>query len=178
MAPKRHTSSATGSPGVHQSPTFSSPASSPRFSTPAKFGAQHSSPSSPPSHAPSPRFSTASPRAKPAPIDLVQTLQSLPRTYLARTPPRHLLLDLFLAQLVFLGVVQFAYCVLAGNYPFNAFLSAFAATVGQFVLTVSLRMQTSIENRGQFRKVSDERAFMDYILGSLILHFLCVNFVN
>ncbi len=32
-------------------------------------------------------------------------------------------------------MLQFLYCVIAGNYPFNAFLSGFSATVGQFVLT-------------------------------------------
>ena len=31
--------------------------------------------------------------------------------------------------------------------PFNAFLSGFSATVGQFVLTASLRMQTNPENK-------------------------------
>ena len=78
--------------------------------------------------------------------------------------------------LVVVGVLQFVYCILAGNYvryflasllllfggcrerslsigilltwpalhqPFNAFLSGFSAAVGQFVLTASLRMQTS-----------------------------------
>lgn len=45
--------------------------------------------------------------------------------------------------LAIVAVVQFLYCILAGNYPFNAFLSGFCAAVGQFVLTASLRMQTS-----------------------------------
>ena len=65
------------------------------------------------------------------------------------------------------------------SQPFNAFLSGFSATVGQFVLTVSLRMQTNPENGAAFGKgMSQERAFADYVLGSLILHFFCVNFVN
>lgn len=41
--------------------------------------------------------------------------------------------------------------------PYNAFLSGFSATVGQFVLTVSLRMQTTKENRAEFKGLSDER---------------------
>ncbi|EEP76973.1 hypothetical protein UREG_01822 [Uncinocarpus reesii 1704] len=63
--------------------------------------------------------------------------------YLVQTSQRTKLLDAFMAFLVLVGAVQFAYCVLAGNYPFNAFLSGFCAAVGQFVLTASLRMQTS-----------------------------------
>lgn len=41
--------------------------------------------------------------------------------------------------------------------PFNAFLSGFSATVGQFVLTASLRMQTNTENKVEFEKISHER---------------------
>ncbi len=41
--------------------------------------------------------------------------------------------------------------------PFNAFLAGFSATVGQFVLTASLRMQTNPENASEFKTVSNER---------------------
>ncbi|KAJ5364062.1 uncharacterized protein N7496_009775 [Penicillium cataractarum] len=118
--------------------------------------------------------------------------------YLATTPQRTLLLDAFMAFLVLVGGLQFLYCVLAGNYPFNAFLSGFSAAVGQFVLTASLRMQTSDSGSGSSSKpsskgknarfaddnedqgsgTSHERAFADYIFGSLILHFFCINFIN
>ncbi len=85
--------------------------------------------------------------------------------------------------------------------PFNAFLSGFSAAVGQFVLTASLRMQTaerlpptaSAEAKKAAAKkmdgasgevgeqnggVSSERAFADFVFGSLILHAFCVNFIN
>jgi oligosaccharyltransferase complex subunit epsilon len=76
------------------------------------------------------------------------------KTYLDTTPQRTKLIDVFMAFLVVVGALQFVYCVLVGNYvrhphrafyyrsmltvplqPFNAFLSGFSATVGQFVLT-------------------------------------------
>ncbi|KAF1811360.1 defender against death DAD protein [Eremomyces bilateralis CBS 781.70] len=98
--------------------------------------------------------------------------------YVAKTPQRTKLIDTFMAFLMVVGAVQFAYCVVAGNYPFNAFLSGFGATVGQFVLTASLRIQTNVENEGEFKNISNERAFADYIFGSLLLHFFCVNFIN
>ncbi|GAB1310953.1 oligosaccharyltransferase complex subunit epsilon [Madurella fahalii] len=98
--------------------------------------------------------------------------------YLDTTPQRTKLLDSFMAFLVVVGGLQFVYCVLAGNYPFNAFLSGFAATVGQFVLTASLRIQTTEANKKDFPEVSPERAFADYVVCSLILHFFCVNFIN
>ncbi|EHL03626.1 putative Dolichyl-diphosphooligosaccharide--protein glycosyltransferase subunit DAD1 [Glarea lozoyensis 74030] len=83
--------------------------------------------------------------------------------YLDKTPQRTKLIDVFMAFLV---------------VPFNAFLSGFSATVGQFVLTASLRIQTNVENKADFTSVSQERAFADYVFGSLILHFFCVNFIN
>jgi len=116
--------------------------------------------------------------------------------YLSETPQRIYLLDSFMVFLVAVGAAQFVYCVIGGNYPFNAFLSGFCAAVGQFVLTASLRMQTlnspslteSSTNKGNEAKqqelkqeentISSERAFADYIFGSLILHFFCINFIN
>ncbi|RWA07460.1 hypothetical protein EKO27_g7643 [Xylaria grammica] len=98
--------------------------------------------------------------------------------YQKTTPQRTKLIDTFMAFLVIVGGLQFAYCVLAGNYPFNAFLSGFSATVGQFVLTASLRIQTTEANKSEFPSVSPERAFADYVVGSLILHFFCINFIN
>ncbi|KAL4939855.1 hypothetical protein BDV06DRAFT_29466 [Aspergillus oleicola] len=153
---------------------------------------------------------TPNPSASTAPTPNITTLSSGPKTlssnssvsdiavhvwhqYLTTTPQRTMLLDAFMAFLVLVGGVQFAYCVLAGNYPFNAFLSGFCAAVGQFVLTASLRMQTSSSGEGATGKskgpkvvvkgegaegVSHERAFADYIFGSLILHFFCINFIN
>ncbi|PBP27286.1 defender against death DAD protein [Diplocarpon rosae] len=100
------------------------------------------------------------------------------QNYLDKTPQRTKLIDVFMSFLVVVGVLQFVYCVIVGNYPFNAFLSGFSATVGQFVLTASLRIQTNTENKAEFTEVSPERAFADYVFGSLILHFFCVNFIN
>lgn len=82
-----------------------------------------------------------------------KVLQNIYNYYIQDTPQRTKLIDVFLVFLVAVGALQFLYCVLAGNYvgspgasrethrmltsaqPFNAFLSGFSATVGQFVLT-------------------------------------------
>jgi hypothetical protein len=44
----------------------------------------------------------------------------------------------------------------SSSQPFNAFLSGFGATVGQFVLTASLRIQTNPANEKDF-DISHER---------------------
>ncbi|TKA82255.1 hypothetical protein B0A55_01692 [Friedmanniomyces simplex] len=120
-------------------------------------------------------LSNAAPRSLQ---DAQQILLGMWNTYVDKTPQRVKLLDTFMAFLMLVGVLQFVYCVIAGNYPFNAFLAGFSATVGQFVLTASLRIQTNPENEKEFRNTSDERAFADFVFGSMILHFFCVNFIN
>ncbi|KAJ4197760.1 oligosaccharyltransferase complex subunit epsilon [Fusarium falciforme] len=122
--------------------------------------------------------SASQPKPKKSGDSWDKVLQNIYDHYIQDTPQRTKLIDVFLVFLVAVGALQFLYCVLAGNYPFNAFLSGFSATVGQFVLTVSLRVQTSQSNKTEFPSVSPERAFADYVVCSLILHFFCVNFIN
>ncbi|CAG5173765.1 uncharacterized protein ALTATR162_LOCUS7680 [Alternaria atra] len=110
--------------------------------------------------------------------DAAAIAQGIWDKYVSKTPQRTKLLDTFLAFLIIVGALQFLYVVLVGNFPFNAFLSGFSATVGQFVLTASLRIQTNSENKAHFENISHERAFADFIFGSLLLHFFCVNFIN
>ncbi|KAL2212592.1 oligosaccharyl transferase subunit [Sarocladium strictum] len=107
-----------------------------------------------------------------------KVLQNIYDYYMKETPQRTKLIDVFLAFIAVVGALQFVYCILAGNYPFNAFLAGFGSTVGQFVLTISLRIQTTEANKSEFPSVSPERAFADYVVCSLILHFFCVNFIN
>ncbi|KAG8961950.1 oligosaccharyltransferase complex subunit epsilon [Tulasnella sp. 419] len=76
------------------------------------------------------------------------------------------------------GIIQFLYYALVTNFPFNSFISAFGSTVGQFVLTASLRSQVNPQNREQFKTVSPQRAFADFALGSIVLHFFVFNFLG
>ncbi|KAF3046541.1 oligosaccharyltransferase complex subunit epsilon [Didymella heteroderae] len=110
--------------------------------------------------------------------DAQDILQGVWNRYVEKTPQRTKLLDSFMLFLVVVGALQFLYVVLVGNFPFNAFLSGFSACVGQFVLTASLRIQTNPENKADFESISHERAFADFVFGSLLLHFFCVNFIN
>ncbi|CAH7668404.1 defender against cell death 1 [Phakopsora pachyrhizi] len=99
-------------------------------------------------------------------------------SYLGGTPSSLLLIDSFLVFLMFSGVIQFVYCTLFTNFPFNAFLASFSAHIGQFVLTASLRSQVNPQNSDIFESVSPERAFADFVFGSLVLHFFAFNFLG
>ncbi|KAF2806960.1 defender against death DAD protein [Mytilinidion resinicola] len=144
----------------------------PKNRHPTSASVQSSTPKSTPS-------ATTTTSSKPLNANTAQDIvQNVWDKYVQRTPQRVKLLDSFMAFLVAVGALQFVYCVIVGNYPFNAFLSGFSATVGQFVLTASLRIQTNPENKAEFETISNERAFADFIFGSLLLHFFCVNFIN
>ncbi|KAG8624923.1 hypothetical protein KVT40_006674 [Elsinoe batatas] len=154
----------------------------PSTATPSQPSASQTPQKNPTTAMPATSKTTSSTSSSSAAIRNPQSAQdiamSIYRKYVDQTPQRVKLVDVFMGFLVVVGVIQFVYCVLFGNFPFNAFLSGFSATVGQFVLTASLRIQTNPDNKGEFKSISPERAFADYILGSVILHFFCVNFIN
>ncbi|KZT74523.1 defender against death DAD protein [Daedalea quercina L-15889] len=106
------------------------------------------------------------------------SFQSLLKSYIETTSSRLKLIDVFLLFLMLSGIIQFAYCILVTNFPFNAFLAGFGSCVGQFVLTASLRSQVNPANRAEFKDVSPERAFADFALGSIVLHFFVYNFLG
>ncbi|KAG0145029.1 hypothetical protein CROQUDRAFT_659222 [Cronartium quercuum f. sp. fusiforme G11] len=105
-------------------------------------------------------------------------LYELFHSYLSETASSLLLIDALLAFLMVSAVLQFAYCVLLTDFPFNAFLGSFMAHVGQFVLAASLRSQVNPKNAQEFESVTPERAFADFVFGSLTLHFFAFNFLG
>ncbi|KAL4075688.1 DAD/Ost2 [Scleroderma yunnanense] len=105
-------------------------------------------------------------------------LSAMWKSYVHNTSDRLKFIDAFLVFIMLSGIVQFVYCVLVTNFPFNAFLAGFASCVGQFVLTASLRAQVNPENHSEFSEVSPERAFADFALGSIVLHFFVYNFLG
>ncbi|KAF7301603.1 Dolichyl-diphosphooligosaccharide--protein glycosyltransferase subunit OST2 [Mycena indigotica] len=122
-----------------------------------------------------PPKSTPAQTSAPASTNALQTLW---QAYNDQTSNRLKFIDSFLIFLMLSGIVQFLYCVLVTTYPYNAFLAGFSSTVGQFVLTASLRSQVNPENKNEFKEVSPERAFADFALGSIVLHFFVFNFLG
>ncbi|GAA6021837.1 hypothetical protein JCM11491_001541 [Sporobolomyces phaffii] len=129
-----------------------------------------SSPATPPVHAQVAPSSSSS--------GFVASVQELWRGYTQQTPSRLKLIDAFMLFLMLTGVAQFVYCAVVTNFPFNAFLGGFAATVGQFVLCGALRIQANPLNKGTFPTISPERAFGDFLFGSLVLHFFVWNYLG
>ncbi|EGS17418.1 epsilon subunit-like protein [Thermochaetoides thermophila DSM 1495] len=142
MAPKR--SSARG-----RSVSPAPPAAAPSSTTTTSINTSSTTPAVTTAPQPAPQSTPAPAKSKhsSAPPSFQKIVSNVVDHYLRTTPQRTKLLDAFMAFLVAVGGLQFAYCILAGNY--NQW------TDGQF-----------------------GRAFADYIVCSLILHFFCVNFIN
>ncbi|EJT97588.1 defender against death DAD protein [Dacryopinax primogenitus] len=104
--------------------------------------------------------------------------QDLVKSYVDNTPKRVKIIDTFLLFIMLSGVAQFVYCALVTNFPFNAFLAGFGSTIGQFVLTAAFRAQVNPSTRSEFTIISPERAFADFCIGSIILHFFVYNFLG
>ena len=51
-----------------------------------------------------------------------------------RTEKKVKIVDLFLVYAMATALVQFTYCLLVGNFPFNSFLSGFGCALGVFIL--------------------------------------------
>jgi oligosaccharyltransferase complex subunit epsilon len=86
------------------------------------------------------------------------------------------LIDYFLAFAVLSGVIQFAYMLLVGTFPFNSFLAGFLTCVGFFVFTVCLRLQVS--NPHEFHGITRERAYADYVVCNIVLFFVVFTFIG
>eukprot|EP01027_Heterolobosea_sp_BB2_P001321 GEZU01002022.1.p1 GENE.GEZU01002022.1~~GEZU01002022.1.p1 ORF type:complete len:130 (-),score=36.41 GEZU01002022.1:22-372(-) len=95
-----------------------------------------------------------------------------------KTPRRLKVIDVFLVYILLTGIIQFVYCALVGTFPFNSFLAGFISCIGLFVLTVSLRMQVNPLNKDQFKGITLERAFADYVLCAILLFFVAINFMG
>ncbi|KAI9301648.1 DAD/Ost2 [Cunninghamella echinulata] len=88
------------------------------------------------------------------------------------------IIDVYLVYIMITGILQFVYMMIAGTFPYNAFLAGFISTVGSFVLAANLRIQTNPQNKDSFKTISPERAFADFAFCSLLLHFFCINYLG
>ncbi|CRL00847.1 CLUMA_CG014098, isoform A [Clunio marinus] len=111
-------------------------------------------------------------------VQLKTVLSKFYDEYQNNTPKKLKLIDAYLTYILLTGILQFAYCVLVGTFPFNSFLSGFISTVSCFVLGVCLRLQTNTQNKSQFIGISPERGFADFIFAHIILHLVVVNFIG
>ncbi|KAJ2161349.1 Dolichyl-diphosphooligosaccharide-protein glycosyltransferase subunit dad1 [Coemansia sp. RSA 552] len=106
-----------------------------------------------------------------------EILGKLTRDYTASTPLRLRVIDAYMVFCMAVGLLQFVYCVLAGSFPYNAFLAGFGSAAACFVFAANLRIKTNPKNAGQFAG-SPEGAFAEFVFCHIVLHFVVANFLG
>ncbi|KAJ2814429.1 oligosaccharyltransferase complex subunit epsilon [Coemansia furcata] len=101
----------------------------------------------------------------------------LARDYTDETPLRLKVIDTYMVFCVVVGLAQFAYCLLVGTFPYNAFLAGFGSAVACFVFAANLRIKTNAKNAAQFTG-TPESAFVEFVVCHIILHFIVANFLG
>ncbi|KAJ2471078.1 oligosaccharyltransferase complex subunit epsilon [Coemansia sp. RSA 2322] len=101
----------------------------------------------------------------------------LARDYSRETPLRLKLIDTYMAFCVAVGLAQFAYCLLVGTFPYNAFLAGFGSAVSCFVFAANLRIKSNSKNTSQFSG-TPEGAFTEFVVCHILLHFIVANFLG
>lgn len=85
------------------------------------------------------------------------------------------LIDIMCLFMVLVAILESLFMIIIrDNFPFNAFLAGFIICVGQFVLLISLRLQLV----DKFDGIGKNRAFGEFIIASLVLHFITLHFIN
>ncbi|KAH7421858.1 hypothetical protein KP509_13G078600 [Ceratopteris richardii] len=74
-------------------------------------------------------------------------------------------------------VIKVVYMALVGSFPFNAFPLGFLSCVGTTVQAICLWMQVNPKNK-EFKELSLEQAFVDFVLTNLVLHLVVMNFLR
>ncbi|KNE65920.1 hypothetical protein AMAG_09884 [Allomyces macrogynus ATCC 38327] len=117
------------------------------------------------------------PSAKKSSSVSPSAVSSLWSHYVVTTPAHLKLIDIYLVFLLYSGIAQFAYVLLAGSYPFNAFLAGFGSAVASFVFAVSLRMRSNPENKGKIIW-NPQQAFGEFVICNVLLHFIVIHFLG
>ncbi|KAJ1428389.1 DAD/Ost2 [Ochromonadaceae sp. CCMP2298] len=87
-----------------------------------------------------------------------------------------MMIDALAIYCVATGLIQLAYMILVGNFPFNSFLSSFICHVGIFACAVSLRLQ--LTSTSEFTDISPEKSFGDFTFCVLVLLFVVYSFLG
>eukprot|EP01029_Cantina_marsupialis_P016172 TRINITY_DN3596_c0_g1_i1.p1 TRINITY_DN3596_c0_g1~~TRINITY_DN3596_c0_g1_i1.p1 ORF type:complete len:107 (+),score=6.61 TRINITY_DN3596_c0_g1_i1:60-380(+) len=103
--------------------------------------------------------------------NIKDALKNIWREYQQNSPRKQI--DLFLCFVLVTGIIQTTYCLVVGNFPYGSYMGGLFATIGTFVLTANLRIQ-SINPKAK----NTERILADYVLCMLILFVAAINFMG
>lgn len=146
----------------------------------------------------------------------VNAFNTLWKAYHQNTSDRLKFIDSFLVFLMLSGVVQFVYCILVSNFPYNAFLAGYVLEMPLLSYMLLLTLDCPVDSQVPLDSSSWQRhcvrkstpiikmnsktyrrkgvyifceynhisltysirAFADFALGSIVLHFFVYNFLG
>jgi oligosaccharyltransferase complex subunit epsilon len=102
------------------------------------------------------------------------TIKILYTSYVKTTSERAKLIDIFIAFNLVLAFIQFVYRRIFGDFSYNSFIGGIYCTIGMATLTSSLRMALDLKKK----QVSDENLFLGYLISSLVLYLVAINYLG
>lgn len=112
------------------------------------------------------------------PANVYRAIKTTWKQYDKEMPIQCKLIDIYIIYIILTAFMQILYSIVIGTtYPFNSLLSGLSSCVGSFVLAVSLRLQINQKGDREFT-FSQERAFADFIIGNVILHFIVISYLG
>lgn len=107
---------------------------------------------------------------------LKQLVDSFLTNYKEANSEKIRLIDLFIVFNFIILVLQLCYMLTNGLDPMNSFLSGIVCCLGSITLLVCLRLHVNPKSKLQGN--SNEKVFAEFFITSIILYFVCVNFMG
>lgn len=86
------------------------------------------------------------------------------------------LIDSFIVFAFLILCVQILYVVFNGLDPMNSFLAGVASCVGSITLLISLRCH--VNPKTKLKEYANEKVYAEFFVSSIILFFVCINFLG
>ena len=108
--------------------------------------------------------------------NLIELLETFYENYKETNSQKLRLIDTFILFSFLIFCVQFVYVFFNGLDPMNSFLSGIMACIGTAILLVCLRLH--VNPKTKLPSDSPEKVYAEYLIASLILYFVCINFMG
>jgi hypothetical protein len=107
---------------------------------------------------------------------LKELIESFLANYKEANSEKIRLIDVFIVFNFIILVLQLGYMLTNGLDPMNSFLSGIVCCLGSITLLVCLRLH--VNPKSKLTGNSNEKVFAEFFITSLILYFVCVNFMG
>ena len=108
--------------------------------------------------------------------NLIELIETFYENYKETNSQKLRLIDTFIVFSFLIFCLQVVYVFLNGLDPMNSFLSGIMACMGSGILLVCLRLH--VNPKTKLPTDSPEKVYAEFLIASLILYFVCINFMG